>query len=49
LGSLAANAFDSLSEAVAALLDGLPAGARIALLPEGPYTYARAEQQPVAG
>jgi lactate racemase len=42
LGSLSANAFKSVDAAVAALVDGLPRGARIALLPEGPYTYARA-------
>jgi len=28
---------------VAAVLDGLPAGARVALVPEGPYAFARAE------
>ena len=42
MGSLGARAFDDLSEAIAAVLDGLPAGARVALMPEGPYTYARA-------
>jgi lactate racemase len=42
LGCLAANAFSDLGEAVAALVSGLEAGARVALLPEGPYTYARA-------
>jgi len=42
LGSLRANAFASVDAAVAALLSRLPRGARIALLPEGPYTYARA-------
>jgi len=42
LGSLRANAFASLDEAVAALVRGLPRGARIALVPEGPYTFARA-------
>jgi len=41
LGSLGANAFDSLDEAVAALVKGLPRDARLALLPEGPYTFAR--------
>jgi hypothetical protein len=29
---------------VAAVLDGLPAGARVALVPEGPYVFARAEE-----
>ena len=42
LGCLAPNAFRSLDEAVAALVKGLKPGARLALLPEGPYTYARA-------
>jgi len=43
LGFLAEKAFDNLDEAVAAVLHGLPAGARVALVPEGPYTFARAE------
>jgi nickel-dependent lactate racemase len=42
LGSLGAKAFDNLDEAVAATLDGLPAGARVALVPDGPYTFAKA-------
>jgi nickel-dependent lactate racemase len=42
MGSLGAKAFDDLSEAIAAVLDGLPAGALVALVPEGPYTYVRA-------
>jgi hypothetical protein len=42
LGGLGAQAFTGLKEAVASLLDGLPAGARVALVPEGPYTFARA-------
>jgi nickel-dependent lactate racemase len=42
LGSLGAKAFDDLGEAIAATLDGLPAGARVALVPEGPYTFAKA-------
>jgi nickel-dependent lactate racemase len=42
LGCLGARAFDNLNDAVAAVLDGLPAGARVVLIPEGPYTYARA-------
>jgi lactate racemase len=46
LGFLGAWAYSTLEEAVAATLDGLPTGARIALVPEGPYTFARAE--PVA-
>jgi nickel-dependent lactate racemase len=42
LGSLRANAFANLDDAVAALLSRLPPGAHIALVPEGPYTFARA-------
>jgi nickel-dependent lactate racemase len=42
LGSLGANAFADANEAVAALFSGLAPGARVALLPEGPYTFARA-------
>jgi nickel-dependent lactate racemase len=42
LGSLGAQVFGDLDEAIAATLDGLPRSARIALVPEGPYTYARA-------
>jgi nickel-dependent lactate racemase len=42
LGCLGANAFADVNEAVAALFSDLVPGARVALLPEGPYTYARA-------
>jgi len=42
LGCLGPRCFSDLDEALAATLDGLPAGARVALIPEGPYTYARA-------
>jgi nickel-dependent lactate racemase len=50
LGFLAARAFTTLEEAVAATLDGLADGSRVALVPEGPYTFARAEApQGVAG
>jgi nickel-dependent lactate racemase len=41
LGSLAPSAFDNLDQAIAALLDGLPQGALVVLVPEGPYTFAR--------
>jgi lactate racemase len=41
LGTLAPRAFDDLDQAVAALLNGLPPGALVLLVPEGPYTYAR--------
>jgi len=43
LGSLAAQSFTCLYDAVAALIDGLPPGALIALVPDGPYTFARAK------
>jgi lactate racemase len=44
LGSLRANAFDSASEAVSALLSRLPAHARVAVIPDGPYAYARVQE-----
>ena len=47
LGFLGAKAFQNLDDAVRATLDGLSQGARVALIPEGPYTFARAEE-PVA-
>jgi lactate racemase len=49
LGFLGSWAYSSLEEAVAATLDGLPGNARVALVPEGPYTFARAEDALVAG
>jgi lactate racemase len=49
LGFLAESAFNSLEEAVAATLAGLPDDARVALVPEGPYTFARAEVPVAAG
>jgi nickel-dependent lactate racemase len=42
LGSLGKQAFGNLNDAVGCLLDRLPRGARIGLIPEGPYTFARA-------
>ncbi len=42
LGFLGAWAYSTLEEAVAATLDGLPASSRVVLVPEGPYTFARA-------
>jgi nickel-dependent lactate racemase len=42
LGGLGATAFEDLGSAVAATLKGLPAGARVALVPDGPYTFAKA-------
>jgi nickel-dependent lactate racemase len=49
LGFLSESSFRSVEEAVAATLAGLPADARVALVPEGPYTFARAEQLVPAG
>jgi nickel-dependent lactate racemase len=48
LGFLGSWAYSSLEEAVASVLDGLPPDARVALVPEGPYTFARAEDALVA-
>ena len=42
LGRLRAKAFDTLNAAVSAVLQGLPVKARVVLVPEGPYTFARA-------
>ncbi|HEX4757066.1 MAG TPA: nickel-dependent lactate racemase [Terracidiphilus sp.] len=42
LGCLGQRAFSNLNEAVAAVLRSLPTDARIVLVPDGPYTYARA-------
>jgi hypothetical protein len=41
LGALGPRCFPDLKTAVDRLLDGLPAHARIALIPEGPYCFAR--------
>ena len=45
LGRLGARAFDTLDEAVAAMLQGFPGNGRVTLVPEGPYTFARATVQ----
>jgi nickel-dependent lactate racemase len=44
LGFLGGRWFGSINDAVKATLDGLPGGARVAMVPDGPYTFARAEQ-----
>jgi nickel-dependent lactate racemase len=49
LGFLSESAFRSVEEAVAATLAGLRSDARVALVPEGPYTFARAEEPVPAG
>ncbi len=43
LGSLGKNAFSCAEDAVGAVLQGLPSGARVALVPEGPYVFARVD------
>jgi len=45
LGKLASRCFDDYQAAVAAVLKGLPSGARVALVPEGPYVYARVDDE----
>jgi lactate racemase len=45
LGGLAERAFPTAEAAVRAVLDGVPAGARVALVPEGPYVYARVPEE----
>jgi len=45
LGELAPRCFPTAGSAVAAALDGLPARARVALVPEGPYVYARVDEE----
>jgi nickel-dependent lactate racemase len=44
LGFLGESSFSTLEEAVAATLAGLTDDARVAMIPAGPYTFARAEQ-----
>jgi nickel-dependent lactate racemase len=41
LGALGARSFSNVEDALTAVLSDLPEGARVALLPEGPYVYAR--------
>jgi lactate racemase len=41
LGDYGSRWYPTIEAAVAALLEGLPRGARVALVPEGPYVYAR--------
>ena len=44
LGSLRDRWFGSIDEAVRATLDGFAANARVAMVPEGPYAFAQAQQ-----
>jgi len=48
-GSLGCRLFDDLDRAIAAVLDGLPSGATVVFVPEGPYTYARAMKPETCG
>lgn len=41
LGALAANSYPSAEEAVAAFFRGVPKSAHVALVPDGPYAFAR--------
>jgi nickel-dependent lactate racemase len=45
LGGLAPRCYGDIESAVAAVLNGLPHGARVALVPEGPYVYARVDEE----
>lgn len=46
--SLWGKFYATTDEAIAALLEGLPAGARVAVIPEGPYVLARVEEMVAA-
>jgi nickel-dependent lactate racemase len=46
MGALGAGRFDSAKDAVQALLGTLPAGARVALIPDGPYAFAAVRAKP---
>lgn len=41
LGAFGPHSFSDVNAAISTLLEGLPAGARVALIPEGPYCFAR--------
>ena len=41
LGALGADSVSDPNVAVQRVLEGLPAGARVVLIPEGPYCFAR--------
>ena len=44
LGALAEISYASADAAVAGLLGGLPVNARVAVIPDGPYAYARVKE-----
>ena len=41
LGSLTYRAYPNLRSAISAVLAGVPRNARVALVPDGPYVFAR--------
>lgn len=43
LGCLGSRLYGDIQSAVAAVLDGVPAGSKVVLVPDGPYAFARAE------
>jgi nickel-dependent lactate racemase len=45
LGALGQHCFTDVNRAVDALLDGLPTGAHVALIPEGPYAFAQVAEE----
>ncbi len=45
LGQLASRCFTTWQEATAAVIADLPRGARVALVPEGPYVFARVPEE----
>jgi lactate racemase len=46
LGCLAYRAYPSVKSAISAVLAGVPSGARVALVPDGPYVFARVMSSP---
>jgi lactate racemase len=46
-GALASRMFDDPSTALKKLVSGLPVGAHVAVIPEGPYVFAQVEQSPL--
>jgi nickel-dependent lactate racemase len=45
IGALGQRCYSDVNQAVAALLDGVPTGARVALIPEGPYAFAQVAEE----
>jgi len=41
IGALGERCYSDVNQAVAAFFDGMPAGASVALIPEGPYAFAQ--------